>query len=238
MGGTRKKVTEPVEGYLTQDFYTPVDYMADRDTHQANDYVTQGYKEIKAPYKGKVIHKVDRFTENKTTGFGNEIWISKEVNGKKYVDRFTHLKRGNHVQIGQKINKGDVIGFTGRTGFRNPRNVIHTHHERLIDGVRVDPSDPNTLPPQERPTKKRMLEKKYELVYVDNGNKKKDLWVLERGKNIRLKVKHKQHAALTQVMFTTRRKVEWAEIASMKEYSWKPNLIARTHPELFNLVIE
>jgi murein DD-endopeptidase MepM/ murein hydrolase activator NlpD len=48
---------------------------------------------------------------------------------------YAHLSKYN-VKRGQKIERGDIIGFVGNTG----RSVApHLHYEILKDGVKINP---------------------------------------------------------------------------------------------------
>jgi murein DD-endopeptidase MepM/ murein hydrolase activator NlpD len=49
--------------------------------------------------------------------------------------RYGHLSRLN-VAVGQRVRKGDVIGFVGSTGLSTGP---HLHYETRIDGRAVDP---------------------------------------------------------------------------------------------------
>lgn len=133
----------PAEGVVTQDFYTEVNYIADRSTHQALDIVNSNYVPIRALFSGIVLLNIDNvpdgafISENNYSGYGNERWIV-SYNG-RVKQRVAHLMQGSPVQEGWKIKSGMVIGTMGQTGYRFPESVIHTHYEIYLDGVRVDP---------------------------------------------------------------------------------------------------
>lgn len=65
-------------------------------------------------------------------GLGNHIIID---HGFGYESTYAHLERFN-VRKGQKIQRGDVIGFVGSTGMSL---APHLHYEIKINGVNVDP---------------------------------------------------------------------------------------------------
>lgn len=70
--------------------------------------------------------------DNKATGFGNHIRID---HGFGYVSLYAHLSKYN-VKRGQKVKRGDVIGYVGNTG----RSAgPHLHYEIYKDGVRINP---------------------------------------------------------------------------------------------------
>lgn len=64
--------------------------------------------------------------------FGNVIFIDHNFG---YQTRYAHLSRFN-VRKGQKIKRGDIIGFVGDTGLsRGP----HLHYEVLYNGLQINP---------------------------------------------------------------------------------------------------
>ena len=67
-----------------------------------------------------------------SSGYGNHIRID---HGFNYVSLYAHLSKYN-VKVGQKVNRGDVIGFVGSTG----RSVApHLHYEIFKDGEKINP---------------------------------------------------------------------------------------------------
>ncbi|WP_025741528.1 M23 family metallopeptidase [Aquimarina pacifica] len=67
-----------------------------------------------------------------STGYGRHIRID---HGFNYVSLYAHLSKYN-VKKGQKVKRGDVIGFVGSTG----RSVApHLHYEIFKDGERINP---------------------------------------------------------------------------------------------------
>jgi murein DD-endopeptidase MepM/ murein hydrolase activator NlpD len=81
---------------------------------------------------------------------GNHIIID---HGFGYQTVYAHLDRFN-VRVGQKVKRGDVIGFVGSTGLST---APHLHYEVLANGKHVDPALYyfNDLTPEEY---ERMLE--------------------------------------------------------------------------------
>jgi murein DD-endopeptidase MepM/ murein hydrolase activator NlpD len=65
-------------------------------------------------------------------GLGNHIIID---HGFGYQTIYAHLDRFN-VRKGQKVNRGDVIGFVGDTGLSV---APHLHYEVKLNGANVDP---------------------------------------------------------------------------------------------------
>ena len=65
-------------------------------------------------------------------GYGNHIIIH---HGFGYKTLYAHLDRPN-VRPGQRVKRGDVIGFVGSTG---ASLAPHLHYEVELNGVKVDP---------------------------------------------------------------------------------------------------
>ncbi|WP_378186588.1 M23 family metallopeptidase [Aquimarina sp. W85] len=67
-----------------------------------------------------------------STGYGKHIRID---HGFNYVSLYAHLSKYN-VKRGQKVKRGDIIGYVGSTG----RSVApHLHYEIFKDGERINP---------------------------------------------------------------------------------------------------
>lgn len=71
---------------------------------------------------------------SRETGYGNTVVID---HGYGYETYYAHLSRIN-VQVGQKVNRGDVIGFVGSTG---TSTAPHLHYEVSRNGVKVNPQN-------------------------------------------------------------------------------------------------
>lgn len=83
-------------------------------------------------------------TVNSMRGYGNHIIVN---HGFGYKTLYAHLDRMN-VRPGQKVKRGDVIGFVGNTG---ASLAPHLHYEVELNGIKVDPVNfyYNDLSPQE-----------------------------------------------------------------------------------------
>jgi murein DD-endopeptidase MepM/ murein hydrolase activator NlpD len=68
------------------------------------------------------------------TGYGNTVVID---HGFGYETYYAHLNRLN-VHVGQKVNRGDVIGFVGSTG---TSTAPHLHYEVSKNGQKVNPQN-------------------------------------------------------------------------------------------------
>ncbi len=71
--------------------------------------------------------------ENKLSGYGQHVIIN---HGFGYESLYGHMSR-IAVQSGQKIYRGQVIGYVGSTG---ASTGPHLHYEVIKNGVKVDPS--------------------------------------------------------------------------------------------------
>lgn len=62
-------------------------------------------------------------------------WV--EINhGNRYVTRYGHMMRPPIVLTGDYVHQGDIIGFSGDTGFSTGP---HVHFEIRLDGTPIDP---------------------------------------------------------------------------------------------------
>ncbi|HAD98389.1 MAG TPA: peptidase M23 [Cryomorphaceae bacterium] len=70
--------------------------------------------------------------DNKSSGFGNHIRLD---HGFGYLTLYAHLSEYN-VRVGQKVKRGEVIGYVGNTGrSRGP----HLHYEVWLNEERLNP---------------------------------------------------------------------------------------------------
>lgn len=95
--------------------------------HAGMDFTAPSGTEIYATGNG-VIASVQSLKR----GLGNNIIIN---HGFGYTSLYAHLDRFN-VRPGQKVQRGDVIGFVGNTGLSV---APHLHYEIKLNGTNVDP---------------------------------------------------------------------------------------------------
>ncbi|MBF4613666.1 peptidoglycan DD-metalloendopeptidase family protein [Curtobacterium sp. VKM Ac-1376] len=70
-------------------------------------------------------------------GFGNDVWVEHDVDGKQFVSVYGHMEDNSFkVVTGQQVEVGDVLGLVGSTG---NSTGPHLHLEVHVDGVPVDP---------------------------------------------------------------------------------------------------
>lgn len=108
-------------GYRTDPF-TKV-----RKFHAGMDFSARPGTPVFATGDGKV-----KRADNKASGYGNHIVIE---HGFGYETLYAHLSKYN-VKPGQRVKRGDIIGFVGNTG---RSEAPHLHYEVLSKGQPVNP---------------------------------------------------------------------------------------------------
>jgi murein DD-endopeptidase MepM/ murein hydrolase activator NlpD len=98
-----------------------------RKMHKGMDFTAPTGTPVFATGDG-VIERAD----NTASGFGNHIVIQ---HGFGYETLYGHLSRYNK-RVGQRVNRGDIIGFVGSTG---RSQAPHCHYEVHKDGSEVNP---------------------------------------------------------------------------------------------------
>lgn len=116
-----------------------------RKFHYGMDFTAPTGTEIYSTGDGTIISVL-----SSKRGFGNHIIID---HGYGYTTLYAHLSRFN-VKRGQKVKRGDVIGYVGNTGLST---APHLHYEVKLNGKNVDPANYyfNDLSPEEY---ERMIE--------------------------------------------------------------------------------
>lgn len=98
-----------------------------RKFHHGMDFVAPRGTPIYATGDGVVTR-----ADNKSSGYGEHIRIN---HGYGYETLYAHLSRYN-VRPGQKVKRGDLIGYVGSTG---RSQAPHLHYEVHKDGETVNP---------------------------------------------------------------------------------------------------
>jgi murein DD-endopeptidase MepM/ murein hydrolase activator NlpD len=96
--------------------------------HHGFDFIAPTGTKVYATGDG-VIEKME-FNDG---GYGREIIVN---HGFGYATRYAHLSAFN-ARLGQKVKRGDLIGFVGSTG---RSTAPHLHYEVLVNGTDVNPS--------------------------------------------------------------------------------------------------
>jgi len=102
-------------------------FTKERKFHYGMDFTAPRGTPVYATGDG-VVERAD----NNATGYGNHIRID---HGYGYVSLYGHLYKYN-VKRGQKVKRGDLIGFVGSTG---RSEAPHLHYEIFKDGERINP---------------------------------------------------------------------------------------------------
>ncbi|WP_421752181.1 peptidoglycan DD-metalloendopeptidase family protein [Croceimicrobium sp.] len=98
-----------------------------RKFHHGMDFSAETGTPVYATGDGEVIR-----ADSKSSGFGRHIRID---HGYGYITIYAHLNDYN-IRVGQKVKRGDLIGFVGNTGrSRGP----HLHYEVHLNGERLNP---------------------------------------------------------------------------------------------------
>ena len=98
-----------------------------RKKHYGMDFSAVRGTPIYATGDGKIAR-----ADNRASGYGNHIRVD---HGFGYVSLYAHLNKYN-VKKGQKVKRGDIIGYVGNTG----RSVAsHLHYEIFKDGKKINP---------------------------------------------------------------------------------------------------
>lgn len=98
-----------------------------RKFHYGMDFTAPSGTEIYATGDGVV-----ELTSSSKRGYGNKLVIN---HGFGYRTLYAHMSKFN-VKEGQKVKRGDVIGFVGNSGLST---APHLHYEVSINGKRVNP---------------------------------------------------------------------------------------------------
>ncbi len=98
-----------------------------RKFHFGMDFTAPRGTPIYASGDGRIIR-----ADNRSTGYGNHIRID---HGYGYTSLYAHLYKYN-VRRGQKVKRGDVIGFVGSTG---RSEAPHLHYEIFKDDEHINP---------------------------------------------------------------------------------------------------
>ncbi|MFS4494442.1 M23 family metallopeptidase [Maribacter sp. 2308TA10-17] len=98
-----------------------------RKMHRGMDFTAPKGTPIYASGDGKVTR-----ADNNSSGYGKHIRID---HGYGYLSLYAHLSKYN-VKRGQKVKRGDLIGFVGSTG---RSEAPHLHYEVFKDKERINP---------------------------------------------------------------------------------------------------
>ena len=117
----------PVRGILTDGFGGRSDpFTGEQGTHNAVDISSAVGQPVRAPADGLVVKA------EWANGYGNVIYIA---HGYGFSTRYGHLS-GYAVKAGDRVKRGDVIGYVGTTG---RSTGPHLHYEVRLNNNPVNP---------------------------------------------------------------------------------------------------
>jgi len=117
----------PVRGYLSSHFGNRIDpFTGQKDFHPAIDISTPLGAKVRAPADGVVV-KTGRMG-----AYGEALIVN---HGYGIMTRYGHLS-GYAVKPGQRVKRGEVIGYVGSTG---RANGPHLHYEVWVRDQAVNP---------------------------------------------------------------------------------------------------
>ena len=117
----------PVRGYPSGRFGYRIDpFNGERDFHPGIDISAPRGNKVSAPADGVVVRAGLKFSYGKLVTLEHKFGISTRYG---HLDRFT-------VQVGQKVKKGDIIGYVGSTG---RATGPHLHYEVRLNGRPLNP---------------------------------------------------------------------------------------------------
>ena len=120
---SKEDLTRMASGYgWRQDPFTKA-----RKMHFGMDFTSPRGTPIYATGSGKVIR-----ADNRATGFGKHVRID---HGFGYITIYAHMSKYN-VKRGNKVKRGDVIGYVGSTG---RSQAPHLHYEVHYNKRKVNP---------------------------------------------------------------------------------------------------
>ncbi|GAA5146407.1 M23 family metallopeptidase [Nocardioides marinquilinus] len=121
----------PSNGYVTSPFgYRTHPIYGYYSLHNGTDFGAACGSPLYAAASGTVI---DTYYDSV---YGNRLYLSiGNVNGKNLVLIYNHMS-GYRASEGQRVGRGDVVGYVGTTGWSTG---CHLHFTVMADGVAVDP---------------------------------------------------------------------------------------------------
>ncbi|MCU5408944.1 M23 family metallopeptidase, partial [Bacillus cereus] len=127
---TRSVFIKPAEGRYTSGFGKRGGQM-----HYGQDIVASGSVPIVAAADGEVTRSYY------SDSYGNAVFISHNINGKKYTTVYAHLS-SRAVSVGQKVKQGQKIGVMGNTGQSEGQHLHFEIHTGEWNGQKSNAVDP------------------------------------------------------------------------------------------------
>lgn len=132
------KLSKLYEGnYRITSPFGPRNLNGDTRPHKGIDCVGIESKNIVAPTNGKIVSsQIITNKSNPTWEWGNYVKMD-DLNG--YWLFFCHLANRS-VKVGQTVEKGQIIGLEGQTGYSRGSH-LHFEVRRKSDNVSIDPQE-------------------------------------------------------------------------------------------------
>lgn len=118
---------------ITQRFGEKFMYGGKMCTHKGVDYAMPKNTMIIAPFDGII----DRTTPERTTGYGKAVYL-RAKDDKNVVALMAHLSSILGKE-GLKVKRGNIVGYSGRTGFWRGVNGYHLHLGFSVCNTYLDP---------------------------------------------------------------------------------------------------
>lgn len=131
-GATNGKLLRPVPGRLTSPYgYRIHPIYGYKRMHTGQDFAGACGTPIKAAESGTIVKAT------RAGGYGKQVVMNHGmVGGKPLASSYSHLSR-YAVRSGQKVSRGQVIGYVGTTG---ASTGCHLHFEVFVKGSRTNPA--------------------------------------------------------------------------------------------------
>ncbi|CAN5160770.1 hypothetical protein BH09ACT11_BH09ACT11_22340 [soil metagenome] len=132
ISSTDAMLARPVNGYITSPYgYRIHPIYGYRALHDGIDFGAACGTQLWASRSGTVIEKY------LSSSFGNRVLINLgNINGHNYVIGYNHMASASPLAVGQRVARGDLVGYVGTTGWSTG---CHLHFQVYRDGTTVDP---------------------------------------------------------------------------------------------------
>ncbi len=129
--------TRPAPGYISTEMGYDVVEGKPR-YHFGLDIAASGYVPVVAAADGYIFATKP---ESQSGGYGNEVMITHSINGRTMTTVYGHLSSWS-VSPGQYVQKGQVIGIMGSTGFSTGQHLHFEIHEGTWNAAKSNAVNP------------------------------------------------------------------------------------------------
>lgn len=127
---------QPATGTVSQPFSGDTlvyhETLGEWRTHNGVDYAVQADASAVAVYGGKVVRS------ESDDLWGDTVELLLDTG---YTARYCGLEKGSGLAVGQRVEKGDVVGTVGETAVIEAALGRHLHFELLLGDRYVDPAE-------------------------------------------------------------------------------------------------